>query len=113
MSKHPEILWAQRSSEIETAQEKVGSSTTSYLQYTCSPPIHLGRRPLCPQLERSIRDNQPSRYCRIISPIRSHSDKTSLQGAGWVCHPSILVPRAHSLLHYAQNCGAVHLRVQR
>jgi hypothetical protein len=67
MSKHPEVLWAQRSSE--TAKEKVSTPPTSDLKHT-HLPLNSLRRLLCvPDLECSIRDSQPPRYCRIVPSV--------------------------------------------
>jgi hypothetical protein len=70
MSKHPEVLWAQRSSE--SVKEKVSTHPSTF-KYTHSPSIrfdtvsYVASNPS--QLECSIRDSQPSRYRRIVPPV--------------------------------------------
>jgi hypothetical protein len=99
MSKHPEVLWAQRSSE--TAEEKVSTPPTSDFKHTHSPLNLLRRHLLCvPNLECSIRDNQPSRYCRIVSSVRAQAYRTLFQGSGRVCHCTLYSNPSHSLLGF-------------
>lgn len=98
MSKHPEVLWAQRSSE--TAEDKVSTPPTSDFKHTYLPLNSL-RRLLCvPDLECFIRDSQPSRYCRIVPSVRAQAYRTRLQGPGGVCHCALYSNLSHSFLGF-------------
>ena len=69
-SKHPEVLWAQRSSETDKEKviypPQVIFSTRVHPVFTWMSPLFMLFQPIVtsrlPQLERSIRDHQPSRY---------------------------------------------------
>lgn len=71
MSKHPEVLWAQRSSESD--KEKVSTHSMSGFEYAHSPSIRLDAVSYVvsnpSQLECCIHDSQPSKYRRIVSPV--------------------------------------------
>ena len=94
MSRHPEILWAQRSSG--TDKEKVGTCPSSVVTCIYSPCSSLTPS----QLECPICDSQPSRYRRIISSIRSQTYRTLLQGTGGVCDGTFRSDCPHSFPHF-------------
>ena len=80
MAQHPEVLWAQRSSE--TDDEKV--SIFLYLLSRADP-----------LLECSLHHHKSARHSGIIARVRAYVDLDSLQGDCWqVCRFTVCLKRS-------------------